>query len=524
MTLIDFAASPLSLLPALLALSLAVVTRKVLLSLGFGVILGALLLTDFSVGDTATYVYEKVKGVVIADDGINTWNMSIVSFLLLLGMITALITLSGGTRAFANWALTRIKGKRGASMLAALLGVFIFIDDYFNSLAVGAIARPVTDSHGVSRSKLAYILDSTAAPMCILMPLSSWGAYIMTIICGILIGHGVTEYSALGAYVMLIPMNFYALFTLLMVFAVIWFKLDIGLMKQHELKAQQGGVSNNTTTGDLADDCLIDDFGIDESPQGKVYDLILPIVSLIGATLFFMLYSGGQALAAKDLPFSVIGGFENTDVGSSLCYGALVALAMTMASLIRQKTSIKSIAHACWVGAKSMFGAIIILFFAWTIGSVIGDMNTGTYLSSLVQGNIELQWLPVILFVLAGLMAFATGTSWGTFGIMLPIAGDMAAASDISLMLPMLSAVLAGSVFGDHCSPISDTTILSSTGARCDHIDHVTTQLPYALATAFISIIGFITLGFTGQLIVALAVTSAVFVMMLCAMKALANR
>jgi len=524
MTLIDFAASPLSLLPALLALSLAVVTRKVLLSLGFGVILGALLLTDFSVGDTATYVYEKVKGVVIADDGINTWNMSIVSFLLLLGMITALITLSGGTRAFANWALTRIKGKRGASMLAALLGVFIFIDDYFNSLAVGAIARPVTDSHGVSRSKLAYILDSTAAPMCILMPLSSWGAYIMTIISGILIGHGVTEYSALGAYVMLIPMNFYALFTLLMVFAVIWFKLDIGLMKQHELKAQQGGVSNNTTTGDLADDCLIDDFGIDESPQGKVYDLILPIVSLIGATLFFMLYSGGQALAAKDLPFSVIGGFENTDVGSSLCYGALVALAMTMASLIRQKTSIKSIAHACWVGAKSMFGAIIILFFAWTIGSVIGDMNTGTYLSSLVQGNIELQWLPVILFVLAGLMAFATGTSWGTFGIMLPIAGDMAAASDISLMLPMLSAVLAGSVFGDHCSPISDTTILSSTGARCDHIDHVTTQLPYALATAFISIIGFITLGFTGQLIVALAVTSAVFVMMLCAMKALANR
>ncbi|NRA55193.1 MAG: Na+/H+ antiporter NhaC family protein [Gammaproteobacteria bacterium] len=520
MTLIDFATSPLSVLPALLALTLAVVTRKVLLSLGFGVLLGALLLTDFGLVDSASYVFDKVRAVVITEDGINSWNMSIVSFLLLLGIITALITLSGGTRAFANWALTRIKSKRGASLLAAVLGVFIFIDDYFNSLAVGAIARPVTDRHNISRSKLAYILDSTAAPMCILMPLSSWGAYIMTIISGILIGHGVTEYSALGAYAMLIPMNFYAIFTLLMVFAVIWFKLDIGLMKQHEYQAELNGLDNTGKTG--AD--LIDEYGIEESPKGSVYNLILPIVSLIFATLFFMLYSGGQALAEKNIAFSLIGGFENTDVGSSLCYGALVALAMIMLCLIRQKTAASLILHASWVGAKSMFGAIIILFFAWTIGSVISDMHTGAYLSSLVQGNIDLEWLPVILFILAGIMAFATGTSWGTFGIMLPIAGDMAANTDISLMLPMLSAVLAGSVFGDHCSPISDTTILSSTGARCDHIDHVRSQLPYALATAFISVIGFIVLGFTGQLLMALAVTSAVFVLMLTAMKALAAK
>jgi tetracycline resistance efflux pump len=520
MTLIDFATSPLSVLPALLALSLAVVTRKVLLSLGFGVLLGALLLTDFSLADTATYVFDKVKGVVIEEDGINTWNMSIVSFLLLLGIMTALITLSGGTRAFANWALVRIKDKRGASLLAALLGVFIFIDDYFNSLAVGAIARPVTDRHSISRSKLAYILDSTAAPMCILMPLSSWGAYIMTIISGILIGHGITDYSALGAYILLIPMNFYALFTLLMVFAVIWFKLDIGVMKQHEMQAElQASQDNFGEDGDLTDE-----YGIDESPKGQVYDLILPIVTLIFSTLFFMLYSGGQALAAKDLPFTVFGGFENTDVGSSLCYGALVALAVTLLSLIRQKTAPALIINATWIGAKSMLSAIVILFFAWTIGSVISDMHTGAYLSSLVQGNIELQWLPVILFLLAGAMAFATGTSWGTFGIMLPIAGDMAAASDISLMLPMLSAVLAGSVFGDHCSPISDTTILSSTGARCDHIDHVRSQLPYALSTAFISAIGFIVLGFTGQLALSLVATSAVFIMIIFAMKALAKR
>jgi tetracycline resistance efflux pump len=216
MSLIDFSASSLSIVPAAVALGLAIITRRVLLSLGIGILLGALLLADFSVVAAGTYIVNTVKGVVIEDGGINTWNMSIVVFLLLLGMMTAVLTLSGGTRAFANWALIHIKDKKGASLLAAFLGVFIFIDDYFNSLAVGSIARPVTDRFNVSRSKLAYILDSTAAPMCIIMPVSSWGAYIMTIISGILLSHGMTEYSPLGAYVALIPMNFYAIFSLIL--------------------------------------------------------------------------------------------------------------------------------------------------------------------------------------------------------------------------------------------------------------------------------------------------------------------
>ena len=514
MSLIDFSASTLSILPAVVALGLAILTRRVLLSLGLGIILGALLLVDFSVVAAGTYIFNTVKGVVVEDGGLNTWNMSIVAFLLLLGMMTAVLTLSGGTRAFADWALDHIKDKRGASLLAAFLGVFIFIDDYFNSLAVGSISRPVTDRFNVSREKLAYILDSTAAPMCILMPVSSWGAYIMTIISGILVSHGMTEYSPLGAYVALIPMNFYAIFTLLMVFAVIIFKLDIGPMKKHEAMAEK-----EITKGEQDYIDLQDEMGIEEHEQGKVGDLVYPIIGLIIGTLFFMLYTGNAALAEAGQNFSVLGAFENTDVGASLVYGGSIGLVLSLLTVVRQKQSFANIKFALWVGAKSMFGAIIILFFAWSIGTVIGDMNTGTYLSSLVQGNIGLHWLPVILFVLSGAMAFSTGTSWGTFGIMLPIAGDMAGATDLTMMLPMLSAVLAGSVFGDHCSPISDTTILSSTGARCEHIDHVATQLPYALAMALVSIVGFVVIGFTGSTIVALAASAAAFVTVIVVMK-----
>jgi tetracycline resistance efflux pump len=518
MSLIDFSASSLSIVPAAVALGLAIITRRVLLSLGIGILLGALLLADFSVVAAGTYIVNTVKGVVIEDGGINTSNMSIVVFLLLLGMMTAVLTLSGGTRAFANWALIHIKDKKGASLLAAFLGVFIFIDDYFNSLAVGSIARPVTDRFNVSRSKLAYILDSTAAPMCIIMPVSSWGAYIMTIISGILLSHGMTEYSPLGAYVALIPMNFYAIFTLLLVFAVIVFKLDIGPMKKAEMEAE-----SNTEIDDANQVNLQDELGIEEHQRGKVGDLIYPIVALIAATLFFMVYTGNKALEVAEKAFTVLGAFENTDVGASLVYGGLVGLIFALFTVVKQKQSFDNIKFALWVGAKSMFGAIIILFFAWSIGSVIGDMNTGTYLSTLVQGNIALHWLPVILFVLSGAMAFSTGTSWGTFGIMLPIAGDMAGATDLTMMLPMLSAVLAGSVFGDHCSPISDTTILSSTGARCKHIDHVSTQLPYALSMALVSIVGFIAIGFTGSTVMALIASSIAFIAVISVMKTLAK-
>lgn len=439
--------------------------------------------------------------------------MSIVGFLLLLGMMTALLTLSGGTRAFAEWAQSRVKSKRGSKLLAAFLGVFIFVDDYFNSLAVGAISRPVTDRFYVSRAKLAYILDSTAAPMCVLMPASSWGAYIITIIGGILVSHGITEYSALGAYVRLIPMNYYAVFALLMVFAVAWFGLDIGKMREHEIAASQGRGFDKDKENDAQEAHeLNEELDIRESEKGKVTDLVLPIITLIIATVASMLYTGSQALAADGKEFALLGAFENTDVGSSLIYGGLVGLAVALLTVLKQGLPLVEIVRTLWIGAKSMFGAILILVFAWSIGSVIGDMKTGAYLSTMAQGNIEPHWLPVILFLLSGLMAFSTGTSWGTFGIMLPIAGDMAAATDVALMLPMLSAVLAGSVFGDHCSPISDTTILSSTGARCNHIDHVATQLPYALAVALVSCVGFIALGMTASISLSFIAATVTFI------------
>ncbi|PWI33916.1 Na+/H+ antiporter [Vibrio albus] len=507
MNLVDFALSPLSLLPPIVALGLAIISRRVLLSLGVGIILGSLLLTDYSAGNAAVYIGTTVKSVFIEDGGINSWNMSIVAFLVLLGMMTALLTLSGGTSAFADWAYQRIKSGKGAKLLAAFLGVFIFVDDYFNSLAVGSISRPVTDRFNVSRAKLAYILDSTAAPMCVLMPASSWGAYIMTIISGILVAHGISEYSALGAYLRLVPMNYYAVFALLMVFAVTWFNLDIGPMRDSEINAACGKSAKSGR-----DNGVHEELDITQSSKGKVSDLILPIVTLIIATIAFMLYTGGQALASDGVEFNVLGAFENTDVGMSLVYGGLVGLVVSLLTVFKQGLPFSDILNTLWIGAKSMSGAILILIFAWSIGSVIGDMKTGAYLSSLVQGNINPQWLPVILFLLSGAMAFATGTSWGTFGIMLPIAGDMAGATDLALMLPMLGAVLAGSVFGDHCSPISDTTILSSTGARCNHIDHVATQLPYALAVALVSCVGFVVLGMTASVMLSFAASTAAFV------------
>ncbi|MEC6795815.1 Na+/H+ antiporter NhaC family protein [Photobacterium sp. S4TG1] len=522
--MIDYSHSLTSIIPPLVALGLAILTRRVLLSLGTGVVLGALFLNDFSFTNTASYLATSIKGLFIADDGINTWNMSIVLFLILLGMTTALLTLSGGTRAFAEWAQTKIKTKRGAKLLAAFLGVFIFVDDYFNSLAVGSIARPVTDRFHVSRSKLAYILDSTAAPMCVLMPASSWGAYIITLIGGILVTHGVTEYTPLSAFMTLAPMNFYAIFALAMVFVVSWFQWDIGPMRKHEIAANHGcGTDEGGDVDDQAKD-LTEELDIKESLQGRVGDLVWPIIILIIATFFFMVFTGYQVLISEGKPFSLLGAFENTNVGQALCLGGGFGLIAAIIPVFRQRIAAKEISNTLWVGAKSMFGAILILLFAWSIGGVIGDMKTGQYLSTLVQGNINPALLPMILFLLSGIMAFSTGTSWGTFGIMLPIAGDLAGATEISLMLPMLASVLAGSVFGDHCSPISDTTILSSTGARCHHIDHVATQLPYALSVAVIAAIGFLTLGITDSLALAFLVATVAFILMCFVLSWLSSR
>ena len=485
MNLVDYSSSLWSVVPALIALLLAIATRRVLISLSLGIIVGALMLSDGNVLDAVLYLKNSVVSLLYkgGEEGFNSNNINIILFLILLGILTSLLSVSGANQAFANWAQEKVKGRRGAKLMAACLVFVTFIDDYFHSLAVGAIARPVTDKFKVSRAKLAYILDSTAAPMCVLMPISSWGAYIITLIAGLLATHSITGYTPLGAFVTMSAMNFYAIFSILMVFFVAYFSFDIGSMTRFEHNAMSQEEKSSEQRG---------------SSEAGVRDLVLPILALIIGTVTMMLKTGGDALVESGNPFTILGAFENTTVGISLVTGGVASIiVLTLCLLMRRHISVGDYMKAYGSGVKMMSGAILILFFAWTINGVVSDMQTGKYLSSLVAGNISPAFLPAILFVLASAMAFSTGTSWGTFGIMLPIGAAMAMHSDPSLIIPCLSAVMAGAVCGDHCSPVSDTTILSSTGAQCNHIDHVLSQLPYALLVAAASVIGYLVVGFT---------------------------
>ena len=497
MELVDYSSSAYSIIPALLAIILAIATRRVLVSLSAGIIVGALMLVNFNPLNALIYLKDNVVALVYSsEEGMNS-NMNIVFFLVLLGVLTSLLTVSGSNRAFAEWAQSKIKDRRGAKLLAASLVFVTFIDDYFHSLAVGAIARPVTDRFNVSRAKLAYILDSTAAPMCVMMPVSSWVAYIITLVAGLLATYSITSYTPMGAFVAMSSMNYYAIFSLLMVFFVAYFSFDIASMATHEKLAMESGYEEETIEG----------------AKGKVRNLIFPIVVLIVVTVSMMVHTGNEALAADGKPFSILGAFENTTVGISLVVGGLSAVATsTLLIILDRQVSLPEYGNAWIAGIKSMLGAIAILFFAWTINKVVGDAQTGKYLSSLVSGNIPVEFLPVLLFILGAAMAFSTGTSWGTFGIMLPIAAAMATNSAPELLLPCLSAVMAGAVCGDHCSPVSDTTILSSTGAKCNHMDHVTTQLPYAATVATASAVGYIVVGFTESGLAGFVTTAVVLV------------
>lgn len=487
----------LSVLPPLLAILMAILTRRVLLSLGVGIVSAAFILSEYKIGASLEIIYEAIKAVFISDGAFNTWNVYIILFLLILGVITAFISISGGSRAFGEWAIKRVKTRVGAQLVAAILGVVIFIDDYFNALAVGQVSRPITDRHKVSRAKLAYLIDSTSAPVCVISPISSWGAYIIAIIGYILVEHNITEYTAFSAFIQMIPMNLYVWTTFLLIAIMIFGKMDLGLMKVHEQRAITTGQvydPKKTIPGELKDD-------LPTSSKGTVGDLVWPIIALVIGTVGSMIWTGSQAVEGKATLLAI---FENTDVATSLLYGGLLGLVVTLSMFFRQVFVKKGIqANTLVVGMKegirSMLPAVYILLLAWMIVDLIGQLETGEYLAGIVTtSNLNTAYLPVILFVIAGIMAFSTGTSWGSFGILLPIAGNIAASTDPTLLLPAMAAVLAGSVFGDHCSPISDTTILSSTGAGSNHIDHVLTQLPYALISAGVAAVGYLIFGLTG--------------------------
>src|SRR5690625_208783 len=491
-----------SIIPALIMLALVLLTRKVLLSLGVGIVVGALLIHNFSIGNSIKEIWIVFYEIFVTDGSVNSGNVLLLGFLLLLGMMTAFLAVSGGSKAFGDWMIKRIKTRTGAKLMTAVLGLIIFIDDYFNSLAVGQIARPLTDRHKVSRAKLAYFIDSTSAPITVISPISSWGAYIIGILGSLFAANEITNIQPFEAFIKMIPLNFYAIVSVILVFLVAYFKLDIGPMRTHEKRAEETGELLNPAQKNVPGD-LSGTFS--PHKDGKVYHLLVPIGVLLVATVGSMFVTG--AIASAD-NVTILTIFANTDVNLSLFTGGLLAVGTSFVFHIRQgEPRVKSM-KVVWEGIKTMIPAIYILLLAWMIGSIIGTLKTGEYLAQLVHdASLGSSVLPLLFFLIAGLMALATGTSWGTFGIMLPIAAEVAIIADMNMLLPSLAAVLAGSVFGDHCSPISDTTILSATGAGVSHIDHVITQLPYALLAAFAASLGYLVIGFTGSLLPAIVVT-----------------
>lgn len=492
-----------SLVPPILAIAMVLLTRRVLLSLGVGIVAAAFFIASFHFTDSVLLIWESFKGVFVDEGALNTGNVFILIFILLLGILTAFVSMMGGTRAFGDWMIKRVKTRAGAQIMTMVLGVIIFIDDYFNSLTVGQVARPVTDKHRVSRAKLSYIVDSTSAPVCVVAPISSWGAYIIGILGSILATHSVTEHSSLGAFVKIIPMNYYVWAALGVILVIALSQADFGAMKTHEQRAIKTGEVLDPAKKEEADETD----KLPESDAGKISDLVVPIVSLFAATIFFIFWTGYHNTGGDKTLMNIFG---DAVIEDALLYGGIIGLIVTFILFIRhfkgRKLTMNDFGKGVTEGLKSMMTAFFILIFAWAIVFLIEELKTGEYLGTLVeQSNLSLTLLPVIVFIMAGFIAFSTGTSWGSFGILLPIAGQIAAATDIDLILPMFAAVLAGAVFGDHCSPISDTTILSSAGSAVPHIDHVMTQLPYALTAAGFAGVGYLVLGFTGNVWIGLA-------------------
>ncbi|HLU20949.1 MAG TPA: Na+/H+ antiporter NhaC family protein [Bacillaceae bacterium] len=508
-----------SILPPILAIVMVILTKRVLLSLGTGIIASALLLGQGSIKNSAIYLWDAIKGIFIDDGSLNTWNIYIVLFLFILGVITVLINMVGGSRAFGEWAITKVKNRKGAQLLAAILGIIIFIDDYFNALAVGQVARPITDRHRISRAKLAYIIDSTSAPICVVSPISSWGAYIMGILATVFATHQITDMSVFTAFIQMIPMNLYVWTTLIFVFVIAILNVDFGSMKKHEEQTIATGIpydENKTIPGEVQIDIPV-------SEKGRVRDLLWPIIALFIGTIGAIIWSGIQ----NSDEITLMNIFGNADVALSLVIGGIISLlVIIMLFFIQSKkyqtVQPKLLSTAFVSGVKSMMSAVLILFFAWALITLIDLLGTGVYLGSLVESsNLHVGFLPVILFIGAAVMAFATGTSWGAFGILLPIASQIIMVTDSSLLLPTLAAVLAGAVMGDHCSPISDTTILSSTGAGSNLMDHVMTQLPYAILTGLISAMGYIVIGFTNNTLLGLV---TIAILLLCSVLILWKR
>lgn len=494
-----------SLLPPVVAIGLALITKEVYSSLFLGIVTGGLLCmfssAPISIGEEETLgsgfpaFFNAVVNEGIIKNLSDFWNVGILVFLVVLGIIVVLMNRAGGSRAYGEWAVRRIKTRRGASLATFGLGALIFVDDYFNCLTVGSVMRPVTDSHKISRAKLAYLIDATAAPICIIAPISSWAAAVSGTVEGV---------NGISLFIKTIPYNMYALLTILMVILMSVLNVDYGSMRIHEQNAAKGDLF---TTGDNTYSSAA------EAPvttKGKVIDLVLPVIVLIVFCVTGMIYTGGFFSGA-----GFIDAFADCDAAYGLSIGSIAALILIVIYyMCRRVLSFNDCMKAVPEGFKQMVPAILILTFAWALKSMTGLLEAGSYVSSLVESATAVQiLLPAILFVVAVGLAFATGTSWGTFGILIPIVTDVfekelsgVASTGVipSMVVICISACLAGAVCGDHCSPISDTTIMASTGAQCNHVNHVSTQLPYALTVAAISLVCYLLAGFVQNLFVIL--------------------
>ncbi len=508
MDLIDYSTSLLSFLVPSVTILLAIITGRVVLSLFSGALLGALMLNGFA-WESFSYLWQKFYTIFMKDGSLDLWTLNIFLFLIFLGATTAILTLNGATSAFANWAKVRVKSRKGASLFTVFLGIIIFIDDYFNAIGVGAIARPITDEFKVSRAKLAYLIDSTSAPMVILTPISSWGGYIIGIL-GTAFAAQQIEVSALSAYVQMIPMNFYAILSIFLVLYTAATSFDIGLMKTKEQRAITQGI-----LFDEDSELAFEKRPFVEGKDGKAYELFVTIFLLFIVTIASIFYTGALALEEKGLAFGWFLALENTNVGLALVFGSATGLLIALLFSFLKGSEAKSVLIALYRGSLTMKEALIILTAAWLVGAIIKDLHTGTYIASLVKVHLDLAYLPVLIFLLSALMAFATGTSWGTFGIMIGITVGISIETNPAHLLLLLSAVLSGAVMGDHCSPISDTTILSSIGAKSNHIVHVKTQLPYALISGAAALAGFLVMGFFESLLLAWAVSATVMLMII---------
>lgn len=474
-----------ALVPPIVAIGLALITKEVYSSLFVGILMGGLLYSGFNFEMTITHIFEDGIIGVLSD----SYNVGILVFLVILGTMVGLMNKAGGSAAFGQFAAKKIHSRVGAQLATILLGVLIFIDDYFNCLTVGSVMRPVTDKFKVSRAKLAYLIDATAAPVCIIAPISSWAAAVTGFVEG---------EDGFSIFIRAIPYNFYAILTIVMMVGMVVMKTEFGSMRTHELNAEKGDLY--TTPGrpyGLAKDELTE-------TKGKVIDLLIPIISLIICCVIGMLYTGGF-FSGTDF----VTAFSNSDASLGLTFGSFFGLVITIVLYqIRRVLSFSDCMACIPEGFKAMVPAILILTFAWTLKAMTDSLGADVYVAGLVESSASglINFLPAIIFVVGCFLAFATGTSWGTFGILIPIVVAVFQNSNPQLMIISISACMAGAVCGDHCSPISDTTIMASAGAQCEHVNHVSTQLPYAIVAAAVSFVTYIVAGFVQTAWIALPV------------------